>query len=107
MSDHQDWEPVVLVKKTTPDKKPQSTITNVQKSLLNDEEPPKLKYVDKELAKQIVAARIAKKMNRKQLAIAMNIPETTVAGYENGTALHNGPMVSRFKLFLGLNKTNQ
>lgn len=107
MSDHQDWDTVVLSKKVTHDKKPHSTMTNLQKSLLNDEEAPKLKYVDKEFAKEIVAARTAKKLNRKQLANAMNIPETTVAGYENGTALHNGPMVSRFKLFLGLNKTNQ
>jgi ribosome-binding protein aMBF1 (putative translation factor) len=107
MSDHQDWEPVVLVKKTTPEKKPQSTMTNVQKSLLNDEEPPKLKYIDREFAKQIVTARIAKKMNRKQLANAMSIPESTVAAYENATALHNGPMVARFKSFLGINKTNQ
>ena len=100
----QDWKPVFLVKD-----KPHTTnyvhtnITNVKKELLNDDVPV-LKYIDKELSKEIVNARVAKKLNRKQLAKNMNIQENIVADFETGKALHNPQLISKFKSYLGLNK---
>ena len=100
----QDWKPVFLVKDKQPTKQENHTnITNVKKELLNDDVPT-LKYVDKELSKEIVNARVAKNLNRKQLANNMNIQENIVADFETGKALHNPQLISKFKSYLGLNK---
>ena len=100
----QDWKPVFLVKDKPPTTNYVHTnITNVKKELLNDDVPV-LKYIDKELSKEIVNARVAKKLNRKQLAKNMNIQENIVADFETGKALHNPQLISKFKSYLGLNK---
>ena len=100
----QDWKPVFLVKdKPSTTNYVHTNITNVKKELLNDDVPV-LKYIDKELSKEIVNARVAKKLNRKQLAKNMNIQENIVADFETGKALHNPQLISKFKSYLGLNK---
>jgi ribosome-binding protein aMBF1 (putative translation factor) len=107
---HQDWETIVITKQKTGangkpyENKPRSNITKQQKALLNDEEFPTIKYVDKEFSKEIVAARVAKGLTRKQVAHQLCMQESVIATFENGTAIHSGPIVSKFKTFYGLNK---
>ena len=107
---HQDWTPVVINKtlNNNTEKKPQSTLTNQQKALLSDDgEIHKVKYIDRELAQQIIQARVAKGLSRKQLAQALAVQECIVADYENAKAVYNGAMVNRFKTFLGINKNTK
>jgi ribosome-binding protein aMBF1 (putative translation factor) len=102
----QDWTPVVITKNKPGDKKPQPTMTNQQKALLEDDgEVHKVKYVDRELAQEITKARVAKGLTRKQLANGMAIQECIVADYENAKAVYNGAMVNKFKTYLGIGKT--
>jgi hypothetical protein len=106
--DCQDWNPVTIGKKVNQENKKQENKKNIPgnshlKKLLDDD-IHKINYVDKELSQQIIQARLAKKMNRKQLANAMMITESIVADYETGKAVHNGQIVNRFKTFLGINK---
>ena len=102
----QDWTPIVLTKNKTGDKKPQSTMTNQQKALLEEDgDTPKVKYIDRELAQEIIKARVAKGLTRKQLANGMAIQECIVADHENAKAVHNGTMINKFKTYLGIGKT--
>ena len=102
----QDWTPIVLTKNKTGDKKPQSTMTNQQKALLEEDgDTPKVKYIDRELAQEIIKARVAKGLTRKQLANGMAIQECIVADHENAKAVHNGAMINKFKTYLGIGKT--
>ena len=107
---HQDWETIVITKPKTgangkpSGTKPRSNITKQQKALLNDEEFPTIKYVDKEFSKEIIAARVAKGLTRKQVAHQLCMQESVIATFENGSAIHSGPIISKFKTFYGLNK---
>jgi hypothetical protein len=107
---HQDWETIVITKAKTgsnlkpSEKKPRSNITKQQKALLNDDEFPTIKYVDKEFSKELVAARVAKGLTRKQVAHQLCMQESVIATFENGTAIHSGPIISKFKTFFGMNK---
>jgi ribosome-binding protein aMBF1 (putative translation factor) len=108
---HQDWETIVITKPKTgangklgaSQKNPRSNITNQQKALLNDEFPT-IKYVDREFSKELVAARVAKGLTRKQVAHQLCMQESVIATFENGTAIHSGPIISKFKTFFGMNK---
>ena len=99
----QDWGDVKWIKEKPPAHQSDMSLPNTQKELLTDD-IPKLKYVPRELGIQITQTRIRKNMNRRQLAIALNIQESIVADFETGKALYNGPMISRFKTYLGLSK---
>jgi hypothetical protein len=104
--DNQDWTPVVINSKAKVDaakkelaSKPPGK-TNQQKNLESDE--PKIRYVDRDISQLIINGRLAKKLNRKQLAIGMMIPESVIADWETGKAIYNGPMLDKFKRYLGV-----
>ena len=99
----QDWSDVKWVKEKPPAHQSDMSLTKNQKEVLIDD-VPKLKYVPKELGIQITQSRVRKNMTRKQLANALSIQESIVADFETGKALYNGPMVSKFKTYLGLSK---
>lgn len=102
----QDWEPVIIHSKAAVKATAKPQIQGKPKQLVDlESDTPKIKYIDIELSKQIVAARLAKKLNRKQLAQGMMIQESIVADYETGKAIYNGQMINRFKNFLGINFT--
>ncbi len=109
---HQDWETIVITKPKTgtngkpgpSQKNPRSNITKQQKALLNDDEFPTIKYVDREFSKELIAARVAKGLTRKQVAHQLCMQESVIATFENGTAIHSGPIISKFKTFFGMNK---
>lgn len=105
----QDWNSLVIYSKEKADAikkeqvaKPPGKSTQ-QKSLDSDE--PKVRYVDREFSNLIVQGRLAKKLNRKQLAQGMMIQESVVADWETGKAIYNGPMVDKFKRYLGIGKS--
>ena len=107
---HQDWETIVITRPKTDkekaaasQKKPHSNITKQQKAL-NGDEFPTIKYVDKEFSKELVAARVAKGLTRKQVAHQLCMQESVIATFENGTAIHSGPIISKFKTFFGMTK---
>ena len=104
----QDWEPVIIRSKAAAKATVKPQIQGKPKQLADLEgDTPKIKYIDRELSQQIVNARLAKKLNRKQLAQGLMIPEAVVADYETGKAIYNGQMINRFKNFLGINFTKK
>ena len=104
----QDWEPVIIRSKAAVKAATKPQIQGKPKQLADlESDTPKIRYVDHELSKQIVEARLAKKLNRKQLAQGMMIQESIVADYETGKAIYNGQMINRFKNFLGINITKK
>ena len=104
----QDWEPVIIHSKAKTDalKKAQASKfvgkSAEQKNLESD--VPKIRYVDRDFSNLIIQGRLAKKLNRKQLAQGMMISEAIVADWETGKAIYSGPMVDKFKRYLGINK---
>ena len=101
----QDWKPVVIQSKAKTDalKKAQAS-KFVGKTVDLENDVPKIRYVDRDFSNLIVQGRLAKKLNRKQLAQGMMISETIVADWETGKAIYSGPMVDKFKRYLGINK---
>ena len=104
----QNWDPTIIRNKNakTTEHKPQTNYSTIQKAVLTTEDDVvKPKTVDREFSQQVIQARLAKKMNRKQLAQAMCIQESVVADVENGTAVYSGQLVNKFKTFLGIKNT--
>lgn len=58
--------------------------------------------VDKSLSKAIMQARMAKKMNQKQLATLINEKPQVVAEYESGKAIPNPQIISKLERKLGV-----
>jgi len=119
-ADCQDWKPVVLQKRTVYPKKsvitPGSGYVTVatgrtgqpsdydprrQAKLANATDCGKIKRVGRETGIQLQQARAALKLTQKDLAQKMNVPLTVVSSWENGTAVHNGAMIQKFKKHLG------
>ena len=101
MSSFQDWEPVVL-RKSDPKKPIQKPFDNIKVN--EDADVNKIIKVDSDFSKQIIQARLAKKLNQTELAKALSLDVTIIKEYENGTAKHNGIIISKLKKYLGINK---
>lgn len=106
--EHQDWKAVVL-RSGAPKNKPAAASSSYQgnsgiKVVDKENDEIEIVRVDKELAKQIREARLAKNLTQEQLARAMSISVDIVKTYENATAQRNGPIISKFKKFLNISK---
>ena len=105
MSDIQDWKPVNIGNKPKSSAKvqpsPQSN-NNTPEIITGDEK--RVEKVDMELSKMIVKKRVEKGLNQSELAKALSLDVNIIKTYENGTALHNGMIVSKLKKYLGINK---
>jgi len=68
-----------------------------------EEETDELKHerVDLGLSKAIMQARLAKKMNQKQLATAINEKPQIIGQYESGKAIPNPQIISKLERALG------
>jgi len=64
---------------------------------LEESEETKVAKVDKSLSKAIMQARVAKKMNQKQLATAINEKPQVIGEYESGKAIPNGQIISKIE----------
>jgi putative transcription factor len=115
MSDFQDLKPVNIghgnKAKTTAKVHPEpqshnNTASNIVKaaSIIVDDDMIKTEKVDPEFSKMIIQARLAKKMTQAQLAHALSLDVTIVKDYENGSAKKNGPITSKIKKYLNINK---
>ena len=114
--DHQDWKQVVLRKPTskqtssgTPTKVPVSAVNSNKgfngtgKKIADDDgEVMKVPTVGMGIGKQIAQARTAKKLSQKQLATQMNLPLQVVQLNENGKAVRNNALLSKFERDLGV-----
>ena len=58
--------------------------------------------VDKGFSKALQQARLAKKMNQKQLATAINEKPQVINQYESGKAIPNGAVVQKLSRALGV-----
>lgn len=78
----------------------------LEKDLLNvsDEVDYKVPKVTVAFSKKIQTARASKGMTRKQLAAKLNMTESEVAKYENGTAIPNPNVLNKFKKELNITK---
>jgi ribosome-binding protein aMBF1 (putative translation factor) len=107
--EHQDLNYVIIkkkdLKKQTHTSRPDNvvSVTKVYDPENPDAEPMiKPKIIEAEFGKQIIAARVAKGMNQKQLANALSIDAAVIAEYERGTGIKSGRVVSKIKKYLNI-----
>lgn len=122
---HQDWEPVVLGKKTKKRAKPNrpatapatrpgggnrsafghgpmgTTATNAA-ALARETETFRPERVQLAVSRAIQQSRVGAGLTQKQLAQRINVRPAVVQAYENGTAAPNGRVVQRIERALGL-----
>lgn len=72
---------------------------------VDTDDPTKPKTVSKDLAKQIIQARNAKKMTQKQLAQRINEEVSVITKYENGKAIVNHSILQKIRKALGCKLT--
>jgi len=86
----QDWETVVLTKKST-EKKSVAQVDEkvVRDSHLDSNEQETLRHrtSGKDFGKAMQKARLDKKMSQKVLANALNVKQNVIAEYESGKAI--------------------
>lgn len=119
--DGQDWTTVTFRKKPTTlaQHKAQGVVRTVRKdtpdnatgskpavsaAILKAEPGDIVKplMVSKEIGRQITDVRVAKKLNRKQLASACSLPETVIASFENATAVWDSNTAQKIGRALGI-----
>ena len=113
--DHQDWKQVIL-RKPVSKQTSSGTSTKVHVSAVNsnkvftgtgkkiadDGDVNKVPTVGIGIGKQIAQARTDKKLSQKQLATQMNLPLQVVQLNENGKAVRNNALLSKFERGLGV-----
>ncbi len=126
--EHQDWEPVIIrrplrskkeqllhaqrnrqpldtFKKYSAGKNKQSTpslSTRKLESVDTSEDPLQLPQISKETAHRILSERTKKGWSRKDLAMKLNVSESVVTQYENGTAIPNPRLLQKMSTLLGI-----
>ena len=92
-----DWKPVTLSKRKAPKHIPQQN-----KIVIIDEiEPTKIQTISLTLRQQIQQERQKKGMSRKDLAQKINVKESLIAEYENGSAVPNNRIIHKIQNILG------
>ena len=97
----QEWEPVVLRKDIHKPQFQRPPNAKVLDNLLSDE-PSAPKLVGRDLGKKLEQGRAAKKLNRAQLAKALNLTESVIRDNEAGTAVLNKAILNRIARYLGI-----
>lgn len=117
--DFNDYDPLIIrgknaaVKKQmqrdgkteTKAKNTHSEIGHKMRKLEEATDVVKIQTVNPKVSKAIVAGRSAKKMNRKQLAAAIQENVKVVEEYENGKAKPNIKIINKFQRALGIKLT--
>jgi ribosome-binding protein aMBF1 (putative translation factor) len=95
---HQDWAPVVL-KKVSPKK------AVVQYSKPKEEKEDGFTEAPKKFGKpfgqKLAQLRAEKNLNRKMLALKLNVTENVISSLENGNENYNPELLSKLKRVLG------
>lgn len=77
------------------------------KKLEESTEIEKIEYINPKVCRAIINGRIAKKMNRTQLANKINVPEKTLSEYENGKAIVKINIINKLQRALGVKLTGE
>jgi len=107
--DHQDWDTIYMkANKIMNDKdhnKPKKDKTKDQKlSEQVDTGNFSHKKMDKNYGNDIQKLRSAKGWTQKELAQKLNIHPKEITNIENGTAIHNGPLMNRLNNLFQIKK---
>jgi len=103
----QDFKPMILSKfPLNPKPKVQDQPKQPDNKEPQEEIVKKKKTIDMEFSKQVVQARLAKKLSQEALAKNINVNVSVIKDYENGTAIQNGSIVSKLKKELNMMKKN-
>ncbi|MBI96719.1 hypothetical protein CL656_06210 [bacterium] len=90
----QDWEPVVLKKRTIP-------VKNQNTPKKEDDDTITVKTIGRELKVALQQARLNKKMSQKDVATKMNVKPNDIMNYENGKAVPNNAFISKLEKLYG------
>ena len=112
--EHQDHKVIVFSKK-----KPVKENTTPQRSSIEQYTQPIIKIKEDEegeiikndkfnpfFVKEVIQKRVDKKMNRKELAQKLGIPENDLARFEQNKMVYKGQFVDKIKRILGRDFTN-
>lgn len=113
MFEHQDWNTVVFNKKVenarqVVKRENNATVTASGKPAWKIEQQVDgdtgkgIAYVGSDVAKAIVAARVAMKLSQKQLAQKINIQEKEIKDIESCKAVENRQLIARIKKALNM-----
>jgi putative transcription factor len=97
-----------IIKYKVNDKKQETKINTTYATLLNgkkikdDDELPQLEKVGIDIGKQIMQARLAKKLKQSDLAKQLNLTSDFIRDYENGTAPLNKIILNNIAKKLGI-----
>ena len=98
---HQDWETVVLKKKT--EHKPPKGVGGGRGPIIpEDGTEMKRKVIPVALKTAIMKARVAKKWKQQDLASKLGVPVKTVNEYESGKANPNNAFIRKMEVTLGV-----
>ncbi len=111
--EHQDWAPKYLINpnakpnsvKNEP-KIPRSNMPNFKKELLVEGDIPAIKYIDKEFSKKLVKCRSDLKLTQKEVANKLNVNVSVITDCENGKAIYNPVLITKFKKFYKITNQN-
>lgn len=92
MYSHQDWEPLVLNKKSNIEKKKSYVSCNTEES--NVKLPNKF---NKDFIKEVINQRCLNKMNRSDLAKKLGVSINDIDRFETEKMPYNGTFVSKLK----------
>lgn len=96
--DHQDFTPVVLYKNKPKSKQSSPTSNlNKQKKPEYDGLVEKPKTFTREFGSKLASLRSSSNLNRKDLALKLNVKESVVSDIENGKYLYDGNIVHKLK----------
>lgn len=93
---NQQWDTITLQKKKTP-----KTATH-SKILSPEEKIERQKTISHLLRQNIQKARLAKKMNQKQLATAANLQASVISELESGKRIYNESEILKIERALGV-----
>jgi len=104
--EHQDWEPVVIRSKENYKQQhiqKQNAAGTKKYNELNKDDIPILDKISNEQKQNLIQGRTAKGLTRKQFASMLNIQESIIAEYENGTVkVFNKGIYNRMLKALGI-----
>ncbi len=92
--EHQDFK-VVVLRKNSPQKP--KVLNKPKENKEEDGQVVKPKTFTVEFGKKLASLRVSKNMNRKDLAIKLNLKESVISDIENGKHLYDGSIVHKLK----------
>jgi ribosome-binding protein aMBF1 (putative translation factor) len=94
--DHQDFTPVVLYKNKPKSKQSSPSLINSKKTEY-DGLVEKPKTFPREFGSKLASLRSSSNLNRKDLALKLNVKESVVSDIENGKHIYDGNIVHKLK----------